>query len=536
MIPFPILKSFDVEQIGILLSSFNDFRIQKIQIPIRPFGKRSVFLKHEILFRLAPGPVNFAASTPKRHDGFVLFGLKPQRVYLQVGIGNAIFEMQMRNVSKKQKLESAKADVTLSVFQQFLKRKLEGESIDYVSVVKNDRILYIYFKGGLKLEVQLFPAHPNMILYAPNGDILIQNRLAKTQNGTVPIVQSRGEEIRLGPSSIWPEDITVSDPNMVFSNRLYCEQVERTIEEDQLQGRIKPLLKLITERSKDRKKGLENTGKKLDLLNQKLENFKSLDELKAHGPSRLDTWPQDTKENRLSLFSWDPNLDFYKNLNVAFDQLKKVKAEIGEWIEKVKSLEEDFEKLQGLRNELESIELHPPYDKAWAKIDDAELILGLSLDDSRLDRQASSGRLKMQRAAKAGDASIIGKQFMSRHGMKIRVGRNERENAQITFKLSKGNDVWLHVRGRPGAHAMIELPSNKSASLETLIDAAQVVAYYSDFRDGESADVDYTFRKYVKRVSTGSKTKTHLAKVTYAQEKTLHITVSSKSVHNLKSF
>lgn len=113
-----------------------------------------------------------------------------------------------------------------------------------------------------------------------------------------------------------------------------------------------------------------------------------------------------------------------------------------------------------------------------------------------------------------GGEEIPGKTFVSRDGAAIHVGRNKKENLALTLKVARGNDVWLHLRGRPSSHAIVPVPGGKSASLETLLDAAQLIIHYGGGADWGTTEVDYTFRKYVKRIPKSDE-------VSYTQEKTL---------------
>jgi predicted ribosome quality control (RQC) complex YloA/Tae2 family protein len=107
-----------------------------------------------------------------------------------------------------------------------------------------------------------------------------------------------------------------------------------------------------------------------------------------------------------------------------------------------------------------------------------------------------------------------GRDFHSKDGLSIWVGRNKIENLELTFKHAKGNDLWLHVRGRPGAHVVIPLSPGKSAPLETLLDAAALAVYYSGGEDWGKTEVDYTYKKHVKRIKDSSE-------ASYTHNKTL---------------
>ncbi len=84
-------------------------------------------------------------------------------------------------------------------------------------------------------------------------------------------------------------------------------------------------------------------------------------------------------------------------------------------------------------------------------------------------------------------------------GYKVYVGKNNMQNDEVTFTIGESSDTWLHVKTYHGAHGIIK---NKGKPLppRVLERVAEVVAYYSEARDGTKVEVDYTERKYVKKL------------------------------------
>jgi predicted ribosome quality control (RQC) complex YloA/Tae2 family protein len=84
-------------------------------------------------------------------------------------------------------------------------------------------------------------------------------------------------------------------------------------------------------------------------------------------------------------------------------------------------------------------------------------------------------------------------------GFRIYVGRNARQNEQVTFKLAGPGDLWLHVRGLPGAHVIIRC-GRQEVPDDVVQRAAEFAAYYSRARDSETqVPVDVTERRFVRR-------------------------------------
>lgn len=92
------------------------------------------------------------------------------------------------------------------------------------------------------------------------------------------------------------------------------------------------------------------------------------------------------------------------------------------------------------------------------------------------------------------------RRFVSAEGYPILVGRNNEQNDRLTMRTAKGNDLWLHVGGgRPGSHVVIQLPKQKTASLETLLDAGTLAVHFSKARGEPRIDVIYTHKKHVRK-------------------------------------
>jgi len=123
--------------------------------------------------------------------------------------------------------------------------------------------------------------------------------------------------------------------------------------------------------------------------------------------------------------------------------------------------------------------------------------------------------------------SGTGRMYTSTDGLRIHVGRSRDENSKLTFGLARGNDVWMHIRGRPGAHVIIQTIGTKSAPLETLLDAASLAIFHSGGEDWGKTEVDYTFKKFVKRIKDSTE-------VSYTQNKTLIVQMDQVRLRRLR--
>ena len=88
--------------------------------------------------------------------------------------------------------------------------------------------------------------------------------------------------------------------------------------------------------------------------------------------------------------------------------------------------------------------------------------------------------------------------FRSQDGLWILVGRNNRQNDYVTFRLGRSEDMWLHVKDIPGSHVIIKGQGNPIPK-QTVEEAALLAAYYSKARTGQNVPVDYAFRQHVRK-------------------------------------
>ncbi|HSP46493.1 MAG TPA: NFACT RNA binding domain-containing protein [Clostridiaceae bacterium] len=105
--------------------------------------------------------------------------------------------------------------------------------------------------------------------------------------------------------------------------------------------------------------------------------------------------------------------------------------------------------------------------------------------------------------------------FRSSEGIDIFVGKNNTQNDQLTLKFADKHDTWLHTKNIPGSHVIIKA---LKFSDETLLEAANLAAYYSKASSSTKVPVDYTEVKNVKKPS-GAKP----GMVIYSTNKTLYV-------------
>ena len=92
--------------------------------------------------------------------------------------------------------------------------------------------------------------------------------------------------------------------------------------------------------------------------------------------------------------------------------------------------------------------------------------------------------------------------FESTDGYPIYVGRNNRQNEELTFRLARKDDIWCHASKVHGSHVIISC-GGATPPDDTITQAAQLAAYYSETGDGQNVAVDVTPVRQVKKIPGG---------------------------------
>lgn len=146
------------------------------------------------------------------------------------------------------------------------------------------------------------------------------------------------------------------------------------------------------------------------------------------------------------------------------------------------------------------------------------------LERAETDRDLSDIRRELTetgyiRARKGGKAERVKPQsplkFVSDDGLEILAGRSNAQNDELTLKLARRTDYWLHTQRVHGSHVIIRCEGEEPPP-RTLEQAAAIAAYYSQARGAGKVQVDYTMVRNVRKPSSALP-----GKVIYTDHKTL---------------
>ncbi|WP_010649411.1 Rqc2 family fibronectin-binding protein [Oceanobacillus massiliensis] len=155
-----------------------------------------------------------------------------------------------------------------------------------------------------------------------------------------------------------------------------------------------------------------------------------------------------------------------------------------------------------------------------ASVEDIEGIREELREEGYLKKQKSNRKNKNK------PSKPVPEEYTASDGTLILVGKNNKQNEYATTKLAHRDDTWLHTKDIPGSHVIIRA---KEYSEQTLMEAAELAAYFSKSQSSSSVPVDYTTIRNVKKPN-GAKP----GYVIYDNQKTLYVTPLKETVDKLK--
>ena len=116
--------------------------------------------------------------------------------------------------------------------------------------------------------------------------------------------------------------------------------------------------------------------------------------------------------------------------------------------------------------------------------------------------------------------------FLASDGTEILVGRNNLQNDQLTLKTAKKTEYWLHAKDIPGSHVIIR---STDPSEQTILEAAELAAFYSKYRHSAQVPVDLVQVKHIRKPN-GAKP----GYVIYENQKTYYMTPIEENIEKLR--
>ena len=311
--------------------------------------------------------------------------------------------------------------------------------------------------------------------------------------------------------SLVDDTTTVSHFNSLSEllDAFYHEKAER----DRVKQQGGQLIKKITneiKRNEGKRSKREATlleAEKAELLRQKGELLTTFLHEVPRG-EKLVKLPNYYDEDRLMEIQLDPALTPNQNAQKYFQRYQKLRNAVKVVGEQLKETQAEIDYLHSV---LSQLEIAGPMDVELIK---EELIM-----EGYLKRSSVKQKRSTQKAKPA--------LFYASDGTEILVGRNNIQNDQLTLKTANKNEFWLHAKDIPGSHVIIR---STDPSEETMIEAAELAAYYSKYRHSAQVPVDIVQVRHVRK-PRGAKP----GYVIYDNQKTFFITPEEARVEQMKT-
>lgn len=302
------------------------------------------------------------------------------------------------------------------------------------------------------------------------------------------------------PSNIKEEQLTHYDTLSVMLDAFYAQKAERDRSKE-LAGQV--LKVLHNELKKDRRK--------VKKLKQQLEDAAKADYYRIRGEilttylgkltagMKEITLPNFYDDNKPLKIKLDPELSPSRNAQKYFTKYDKLKTSVDYVKEQLKLANDEINYLANIESQ---IDLASPADIQ-------EIRLELQQQGYIKQKRQKSKKRRKVRVSKP-------EEFHTSNGTTVLVGKNNLQNDRLSFKIANKNDIWLHVKDIPGSHVIIR---DSDPDEQTLLEAAQLAAYFSKGRNSDNVPVDYLPAKRLHKPN-GAKP----GFVTFTGQKTLYVT------------
>ncbi|WP_314737384.1 NFACT RNA binding domain-containing protein [Limosilactobacillus urinaemulieris] len=302
------------------------------------------------------------------------------------------------------------------------------------------------------------------------------------------------------PNNINEDQLTHYDTLSVMLDAFYAQKAERDRSKE-LAGQV--LKVLHNELKKDRRK--------VKKLNQQLEDAAKADYYRIRGEilttylGKLTagmteiTLPNFYDDNKPLKINLDPELSPSRNAQKYFTKYDKLKTSVDYVKEQLKLTNDEINYLVNIESQ---IDLASPADIQ-------EIRLELQQQGYIKQKRQKSKKRRKVRVSKP-------EEFHTSNGTTVLVGKNNLQNDRLSFKIANKNDIWLHVKDIPGSHVIIR---DSDPDEQTLLEAAQLAAYFSKGRNSDNVPVDYLPAKRLHKPN-GAKP----GFVIFTGQKTLYVT------------
>jgi predicted ribosome quality control (RQC) complex YloA/Tae2 family protein len=408
--------------------------------------------------------------------------------------------------------ELERASLSPSPFALFLRKALGGATLRALTQDAGERIVRFKFsvpdavgeEGEATLVAQLTGRSANLFLLDERGRVRLALRPTRGEGQTEGEVYGPPGQ---SPAAAPREVETTRRPGGPEIPREGCASLSEALDRYHLRQE--------GERAFDARAGsaaarlrqqLANLRKLRDNLRRDLEGHGAAEEHRRAGDLLLANIGTAVREGgRVRVTDYyaegaptveleiDENRTLQEEAARRFARYAKAKRAAREIAERLEKIEPELASLEERREELERI---------VAARDEAALaaFVGERKDEKTRDgRPAALLREKGSRKSSAEKGRTL-RRYRSSDGYEVIVGRGARENDELTFRVARSYDTWMHAADYPGSHVVVRARGkDDSIPHRTLVEAARLAAHFSQARKDAKVAVNYTQRKFVSK-------------------------------------
>ncbi len=232
----------------------------------------------------------------------------------------------------------------------------------------------------------------------------------------------------------------------------------------------------------------------------------------------LDNFFEGREEPTPVTITLDPRLDAVGNANRIFRKYHKLRRALALVPPQIEQNATEIATIEQLLADLMLADTPPEVTLVKAEAQTAGYIRGAK-PGQKQPKQSQKGKGKGGKQTKGKPVPPGGGvplHAQSRDGFTILIGKNSRQNEDVTFHHATSNDMWLHARGVPGSHVIIKA-GGRDIPRSTIEQAASFAAWYSQARGSTSVPIDFTLQRHVRHMKGGGP-----GMVIYDRERTLY--------------
>lgn len=445
-----------------------------------------------------------------------------------------------------------------SPFQQLLAARATGELLD-VQQVKLDRLIRFRFGPGegfvtvpgVTVVAELTGRNANLVLLDEDGVIIgVKREVGESEN--------RYRQLRPGLRYVAPPDYDRPDPRRLGAAVLADQLVGKTIRDLRrlvdgigpgltaalavraglgsrdviAPGQRASLEAALHELIEDPAGLLRQSGgsggiAELRAAQERAELLVRLQRVEERQVKLLERRLQDVERLRQAaeqavqlreqadlLLAYRPQAEPGSEVSLQGFSGEQVTVQLAPGLNALQTAESFYGRAKRLEQRLSSAEARVPEIRRELEQAQAELarLPTLELAQLRKRQQATAGSSGAQHRTRPGI------RVKGPHGFEIVIGRNARDNDEVTFGIARSKDIWLHVQGYRGSHVIIRA-ENREVPFDTVLYAARLAAGHSQAADSDNVAVDYTQRKNVWRPKGAAR-----GAVQFTAQKTVYVT------------